>query len=215
MPPLSGHNRIELSIAGFVLSDDDNSGCKMTQVSDLSSIGCECTFLHLEARRLNPPHQTAWLPARLMTTITQSVAPRTLMRFRDVVLRLQVPAARAALTGDKWIPPTLGSWQGANRTATETRAATLIDAGLTIQSLSQQMELVSRRIGQLENSFRSTATDSKDGRISKTPRFGLRNVIRAIYGTVFSTGGAATISAIFVVAWLRALQRTRERSRFR
>lgn len=40
-PPRSGFNRMPLGIAGFLIEDDGQGGSKITQITDLSGLGCE------------------------------------------------------------------------------------------------------------------------------------------------------------------------------
>lgn len=40
-PPKSGYNRMPLGISGFLIEDDGKGGSTITQVTDLSGLGCE------------------------------------------------------------------------------------------------------------------------------------------------------------------------------
>jgi hypothetical protein len=54
-PPQSGFSRMNIAISGFLLSEDGEGGCILTQVSDLSSLG-------------------NWIPSKIITMVTTKLS---------------------------------------------------------------------------------------------------------------------------------------------
>jgi hypothetical protein len=168
-PPQSGFSRMNIAISGFLLSEDGEGGCILTQVSDLSSLG-------------------NWIPSKIITMVTTKlsqsrpevaqsyadarvVVPKTLVKMGAAAQSTPWPEERLALKDDEWLPPVINAWKDlkpARRARRPSRAESLSPSeARTASSVESQLRIIVSRLGQLEEHLgedvRSTGQSSQAG----------------------------------------------------
>ncbi|SCZ88338.1 BZ3500_MvSof-1268-A1-R1_Chr2-1g04345 [Microbotryum saponariae] len=115
-PPKPEYNRMKLGISGFLIEDFGEGGSQITQLTDLSGLGCEFHSLCGARRRrtfgISPlalVRCTAWIPSAVLRTVTQTMLPKSLQRMGRTAAEFDLSKSRFALEGDEWLPPLLGS----------------------------------------------------------------------------------------------------------
>ncbi|GAA93489.1 uncharacterized protein L969DRAFT_89262 [Mixia osmundae IAM 14324] len=90
-PEQSGYNRMKLAISGFVAEEDGHGGSRLIQITDLSGLG-------------------SWVPDKIIQLVTKNIIPKSLAKVGKLAETYEPKKERAALQGDDWLPPLLGSW---------------------------------------------------------------------------------------------------------
>lgn len=89
-PVTKSHTRMNLSISGFLAEELPGGGSRVTQVTDLSGLGCEyfSWFLWPFSFRLYSADLSysrlmgaAWVPSAIIRTVTQTLIPKSLTKL--------------------------------------------------------------------------------------------------------------------------------------
>ncbi|KAI5480556.1 GTP-binding protein 1, partial [Pseudohyphozyma bogoriensis] len=107
-PLKSDYNRMELGVSGFMAESTEAGGSKVTQITDLSSLGY-------------------WIPGAVIRTVTQKMIPKSLSKLGRAAAEFDVAQSRYSAEGDEWLPAVLGEFDDAPTTAAGSGGDELVD----------------------------------------------------------------------------------------